>query len=74
MFSSTENKPFCKIIAQAKRIFEFVSLVLIIVSNYFYILDIPKQLVKGLQEVHPEDIEEIQKHIEYIIYRRKGKI
>lgn len=35
---------------------------------------IPKQLVKGLQEVHPEDLEEIQKHIEYIIYRRKGKI
>ena len=35
---------------------------------------IPKQLVKGLREVHPEDMEEIQKHIEYIIYRRKGKV
>src|SRR5699024_7554201 len=35
---------------------------------------IPKQLAKGLQKKHPEDLEEIQKHIENIIYRPTGKI
>ena|SRR5690625_1653122 len=43
-------------------------------SSLLDIKNIPKQLVKDLQQVHPEDLEEIQKHIEYIIYRRKRKI
>lgn len=32
---------------------------------------ISKQLIEILQKVHPEDVDEIKKHIEYVIYRRK---
>lgn len=32
---------------------------------------VPKQLVEKLQQVHPDDMVEIIKYIEYVIYRRK---
>jgi len=46
------------------------------INNRYYSLGInhiPKQLVEKLQQVQPEDMEEIKRHIDYVIYRRKEK-